>query len=82
MDGAKWSNILLDKQISNVGPTMFDRLARAFELILLKRKSRRNFSMLNILYVMRVSNISLSSVELCYHASVLCIVVMSVYMCS
>ncbi len=28
-DVAKRSNILLDKQILNVGPTMFDRLGRA-----------------------------------------------------
>ncbi len=28
-DVAKRSNILFDKIISNVGPTMFDRLARA-----------------------------------------------------
>ena len=33
LDLAKRSNILLDKQISNVGPTMFDRLARALGLV-------------------------------------------------
>ncbi len=33
LDEAKRSNILLDKQISNVGPTMFDCFATAFRQV-------------------------------------------------